>query len=35
VYFNGGDQQTCGDLQQAEFNGTPQQLLERFYDEPA
>lgn len=34
VYFNGGDQQTCGDLQQAEFNGTPQALLERFYEEP-
>jgi len=34
VYFNGGDQQTCGDLQQAEFNGTPQQLLERFYEDP-
>ncbi|MEI8062638.1 MAG: alpha-L-fucosidase [Verrucomicrobiota bacterium] len=34
VYFNGGDQQTCGDLQQAEFNGTPRELLERFYAEP-
>ena len=34
VYFNGGDQQTCGDLQQAEFDGTPQELLERFYAEP-
>lgn len=35
VYFNGGDQQTCGDLQQVEFDGTPQELLERFYEEPA
>jgi alpha-L-fucosidase len=34
VYFNGGDQQTCGDLQQAEFKGTPRELLERFYEEP-
>lgn len=35
VYFNGGDQQTSGDLQQAEFDGTPRELLERFYEEPA
>lgn len=34
VYFNGGDQQTCGDLQRAESGGTPRQLLERFYEEP-
>ncbi len=34
VYFNGGDQQTCGDLQLAEFAGTPRQLLESFYAEP-
>ena len=34
VYFNGGDQQTCGDLQQGEFNGTPLQLLESFFSEP-
>ncbi len=34
VYFNGGDQLTCGDLQEAEFIGTPQQLLEAFYTEP-
>lgn len=34
VYFNGGDQQTCGDVQQAEFNGTPRQLLESFFAEP-
>ena len=33
VYFNGGDQLSSGDLQQAEFKGTPQELLERFYDE--
>lgn len=35
VYFNGGDQQTCGDLQLAEFAGTPRELLETFYAEPA
>ena len=35
VYFNGGDQQTNGDLQKAEFIGTPRELLERFYEEPA
>ena len=34
VYFNGGDQQTCGDLQLAEFEGPPQQLFESFYTEP-
>lgn len=34
VYFNGGDQQTCGDLQLAEFAGTPRELLEAFYAEP-
>jgi alpha-L-fucosidase len=33
VYFNGGDQQTSGDLQLAEFEGTPQELFERFYIE--
>lgn len=35
VYFNGGDQQTCGDLQVAEFAGTPRELLEAFYAELA
>ena len=34
VYFNGGDQQTLGDLQMAEFEGTPRQLFEHFYAEP-
>lgn len=32
VYFGGGDQQTSGDLQQAEFDGTPRELLEYFYE---
>ncbi len=32
VYFTGGDQQCCGDMQWAEFAGTPRQLLERFYE---
>jgi alpha-L-fucosidase len=31
VYFTGGDQQVCGDLRWAEFNGTPRELLEAFY----
>lgn len=35
VYFNGGDQQTLGDLQVAEFAGTPCELFERFYAEPS
>jgi len=34
VYFNGGDQQSAGDLQWAEFAGTPRQLLESFFAEP-
>jgi alpha-L-fucosidase len=31
VYFTGGDQQLAGDLQLAEFNGTPRELFERFF----
>lgn len=33
VYYTGGDQQLAGDLQWAEFHGTPRELLERFYQE--
>jgi alpha-L-fucosidase len=35
VYFNGGDQQSAGDLQLAEFDGSAAALLESFYAEPA
>jgi len=31
VYFTGGDQQVCGDLQRAEFDGTPRELFEAFF----
>ncbi len=31
VYYTGGDQQICGDLQRAEFLGTPRELLEHFF----
>lgn len=31
VYFTGGDQHLAGDLQWAEYDGTPQQLLEAFF----
>src|SRR5690606_15455544 len=31
VYYTGGDQQLCGDLQRAEFLGTPRELLEHFF----
>lgn len=31
VYYTGGDQQLCGDLQRAEFMGTPRELLEHFF----
>lgn len=34
VYYTGGDQQYCGDLQRAEFAGTPQELLEHFFTPP-
>lgn len=34
VYFTGGDQQYAGDLQSAEFAGTPQELLESYFEEP-
>lgn len=32
VYYTGGDQQAAGDLQWATFNGSLQQLLERFFE---
>jgi alpha-L-fucosidase len=35
VYYTGGDQQYAGDLQHAEFDGTPQELLEAFYADPS
>jgi alpha-L-fucosidase len=31
VYFTGSDQQLAGDLQRAEFNGTPRELFEYFF----
>ncbi|MBP6507772.1 MAG: hypothetical protein KA257_09430 [Opitutaceae bacterium] len=31
VYFTGGDQQVCGDLQSADFAGTPRELLASFF----
>jgi len=31
VYFTGSDQQLAGDLQTAEFNGTPRELFEYFF----
>ena len=31
VYFTGGDQHAAGDLQWAEFEGTPRELFERFF----
>ena len=31
VYFTGSDQQVAGDLQRAEFEGTPRELFERFF----
>lgn len=34
VYFNGGDQLSAGDLQQADFDGSPRELLESFFEEP-
>jgi alpha-L-fucosidase len=34
VYYTGGDQKFAGDLQWAEFAGTPRELLESFYSEP-
>lgn len=34
VYFNGGDQQSGGDLQQASFDGLPRQLLASYFTEP-
>ncbi len=33
VYYTGGDQHLAGDLQGAEFAGSPRELLERFYAE--
>lgn len=35
VYYTGGDQHQSGDLQWAEFDGSPRELLESFYEEPA
>ena len=38
VYFTGSDQQVAGDLQRAEFDGTPRELFEHFFEgmgEPA
>ena len=37
VYFTGSDQQVAGDLQRAEFAGTPRELFESFFapDAPA
>ncbi len=32
VYFTGSDQVIGGDLQWAEFDGTPRELLEHFYE---
>jgi len=32
VYFTGSDQQVAGDLQRTEFDGTPRQLFERFFE---
>jgi len=34
VYYTGGDQHLAGDLQLAEFAGTPAELFRRFYAEP-
>ncbi len=34
VYFTGGDQSICGDLQWATFDGTPRKLLESFFTSP-
>lgn len=31
IYYTGGDQRYAGDLQHAEFDGTPRELLETFY----
>lgn len=32
IYFNGGDQLNCGDVQWAQFDGRPVELLESFFD---
>ena len=32
IYFTGSDQTTCGDLQYAEFDGTPRELFEAFFE---
>lgn len=34
VYFTGCDQKYAGDLQTAEFEGTPRELLEHYFEEP-
>lgn len=33
IYFTGGDQQFAGDLQTAEFDGTPRELFESFFED--
>ncbi len=35
VYFNGGDQESAGDLQAAVFDGPPRKLFEAFFAEPS
>lgn len=36
IYYTGGDQRFAGDLQHAEYDGTPRELLEHFFkDDPA
>ncbi len=32
IYYTGGDQRFAGDLQHAEYDGTPQELLEHFFE---
>lgn len=34
VYYTGGDQHFAGDLQLAEFAGSPAELFKRFFAEP-
>lgn len=34
IYYTGGDQRLAGDLQHAEYDGTPKELLEHFFAEP-
>ena len=32
IYFNGGDQLNCGDVQLAEFDGSPKELFAYFFE---